>query len=47
MPINSMILVDDNFDRDLGFDSGIKDEISIARMDSIYGNVVKDLVYTG
>ncbi len=47
MAINSVILVDDNFNRDVGFDSGIKDEISIARMDIIHGNVVKDLVLTG
>lgn len=40
--ISSFILVDDDFNKDIGFDSGIIDKISVARMDTIYGNTLRD-----
>ncbi len=40
--ISSFILVDDDFNRDVGFESGILNDVSVARMDTIYGNTLKD-----
>ena len=40
--ISSFILVDDDFNRDVSFDSGIMEDVSVARMDTIYGNTLKD-----
>ena len=42
--IQSFILVDDNYTREAGFDSGIRNNVSISSVNTISGNHLKNLI---
>lgn len=42
--ISSFIIIDKDLKRDVGLDSGIQDRTFVARVDTVYGQMIRDYI---